>query len=61
MNKESFRDYLQKIFIKSFLRSGPFLGFFILIIVINLILLLIGHEDWVPTKFHWLGKLFFWR
>ncbi len=31
------------------------------IIVINLIFLLIGHGDWVPAKFHWLNKLFFWR
>ena len=61
MNKEPFRDYLLKIFVKSFFRSGPFLGLVVFIIVINLIFLLIGHGDWVPAKFHWLNKLFFWR
>lgn len=61
MNKEPFHDYLLKIIIKSFYRSGPFLGFLVLVIVINFILLLLGHGDWVPAKFHWLEKLIFWR
>ena len=65
MNSEAFYRKVWR-FINTHHGGGAGVGIAAILVVviahlINFVLLLMGHGDWVPLQFHWLGKLIFWR
>lgn len=62
---ESLGNYLLLLLVRSWNHSGHralvLLLLFLLGHLILMLLLLFGYGDWVPMKYHWLAKLFFWK
>jgi hypothetical protein len=61
---ESWKNYLLRLLVSNWNHSGLALGLLAMGIVghlIMMLLLLFGYGDWVPMKYHWLVKLFFWK
>ena len=64
MENQSWSDYFLGLLVKSYRRSGLWLGmlaFAILGDVVFFIMYALGYGDWVPEKYLWLKQLIFWK